>query len=147
VWPAREPAPTLDRSGVFSRSLVSIPHALALARQEWSPDVLLQDLRYALRRLYSNPGFVLVAVLTIAIGVGANTAIFSVINSTLINPLPYPDADRIVYLWQLLADDFMVSPGGAEIRAWREQATSFEEMEVWATEHLTLTGEGEPANL
>jgi putative ABC transport system permease protein len=135
-------------SGVLSRSLSSIPHATALARQEWTPDMLLQDVRYAVRRLSSNPGFVLVAVLTIAIGVGANTAIFSVINSTLINPLPYPDADRIVYLWSLFpVSDFMVTPGGDDIRAWREQMTSFEEMEVWATKHVTLTGEGEPVDL
>ena len=136
------------RAGVFSRSLGSIPHATTLARQEWTPDMLLQDIRYAVRRLSGNPGFVLIAVLTIAIGVGANTAIFSVINSTLINPLPYPDADRIVYLWSRIpVSDYMVTPGGDEIRAWREQTTSFEEMEVWATKHVTLTGEGEPVDL
>jgi len=152
LWKARssQTAATNDHapSGVFSRSLSSIPHATALARQEWTPDMLVQDIWYAVRRLSGNPGFVLIAVLTIAIGVGANTAIFSVINSTLINPLPYPDANRIVYLWSLIpASDFMVTPGGEDVRAWREQMTSFEEMEVWATKHVTLTGEGEPVDL
>jgi len=153
LWNARSSQTALaddpGRSGVMSYSLSSIPHATALARQEWTPDMVLQDVRYALRRLSSNPGFVLVAVLTIAIGVGANTAIFSVINSTIINPLPYPDADRIVYLWRLLDDvsDYMVTPGGEDIRVWRQQMTSFEEMEVWATKHVTLTGEGEPTDL
>ena len=68
------------------------------------------DLRYALRRLRTNPGFVFVAVITIGIGVGANTAIFSVVSSTLINPLTFRDADRIVYLWRDSGNGFAVTP-------------------------------------
>src|SRR5579871_4609936 len=61
---------------------------------------LIQDVRYGLRNLARSPGFVLVAMLTLALGIGANTTIFTIINNTLLKPLPFPDASRVVLVWE-----------------------------------------------
>ena len=68
-------------------------------------DTVIQDLRYALRTLARNSGFSSVIVLTLALGIGANTAIFSIVNGVLLKPLPYPDPDRLLMLWETSLTD------------------------------------------
>jgi putative ABC transport system permease protein len=111
-------------------------------------ETLAQDIRYGARMLAKHKAFTSVAVITLALGIGANTAIFSVVNELLLRPLPYRDADRIVTVWE-------VSPGGrhqnstsrANFRAWRQQTTSFNYMSVFSDQRLNLTGTGDPEEL
>jgi putative ABC transport system permease protein len=86
----------------------------------------VQDLRYALRTLLKSPGFTAVTVLTLAIGIGANVALFSVIDSLLLRPLPYPDADRIVTLWSTQPDGSRTNVSPADFLDYREQNRVFE---------------------
>ncbi|HWP41870.1 MAG TPA: ABC transporter permease, partial [Blastocatellia bacterium] len=107
---------------------------------------LLQGLRFGARLLLKKPGFTLAAALTLALGIGANTAIFSVVNAVLLRPLPYRDADRIMTLWQVETGDSAtreeVSP--ANFLDWREQNRSFEHMALIEPFGHSLTGSGEP---
>jgi putative ABC transport system permease protein len=108
---------------------------------------LLQDMRYGIRALGKNPGFTAVAVLTLALGIGANTAIFSVVESVLLRPLPYPQPDSLVHIWNTYLPQIPqigLSPG--DYADWREQNASFSEMGgyVRITQGFNLTGEGEP---
>jgi len=107
---------------------------------------LWQDLRYGARMLMKNPGFTLVAVITLALGIGANTAIFSVVNRVLLFRLPYKDAGRLVMVWgsnpQQGADIDLVSP--ADLADWRTQNTMFEDLAATSDAQFNLTGMGEP---
>src|ERR671912_84343 len=109
-------------------------------------NTLLQDLRYGLRVLLKRPGFTLVTVLTLAVGVGATTAIFSVVNGTLLRPLPYRDAERVMTLWQndLKAGKDHDDASPANFADWRERSESFEEMAALEPYGHNLTGQGEP---
>src|ERR1700757_3128659 len=104
------------------------------------------DLQYGWRMLRRSPGFSLVAILTLAIGIGANAAMFSVINTVLLRPLPFPDAQRIVFVWDTDPNRNVTrgvaSP--AEFLDWRDQNHSFEELSAWRTWFYTLTGTSEP---
>lgn len=107
---------------------------------------LLMDLRYALRILAKNPGFTVIAVLTLALGIGANTAIFSVVNAVLLKPLPYKDADRLMTVWsQNLPKGFTTDLVSApDLADWRAQARAFDEMAASTDAMYTMTGQGEP---
>ncbi|MDQ2840301.1 MAG: ABC transporter permease, partial [Acidobacteriota bacterium] len=89
-------------------------------------DTFIQDLRYAIRTLTKNPGFSVVAVLTLALGIGANSSMFTVVNSVLLEPLPYPEPERILTLWERQPSDGTVAP--ANFVDWREQSHSFAKM-------------------
>jgi len=108
---------------------------------------LMQDVRYAFRTLVKSPGFTLIAVLTLALAIGANTAIFSVVENVLLRPLPYPEPQRLVEIFNTYFPQVPrggLSPG--DYADWREQAKSFSQMEAYAqvSQGLNLTGEGEP---
>ncbi|HLL74218.1 MAG TPA: ABC transporter permease [Pyrinomonadaceae bacterium] len=107
---------------------------------------LLLDLRYGLRVLLRRPGFAFVTILTLALGVGANTAIFSVVNGALLRPLPYRDAERVMTLWQndIKAGKERDDASPANFIDWRERAESFEEMAALEPFGHNLTGQGEP---
>ena len=98
----------------------------------WLED-LIQDVRFGARQLGKNPGFTAVAVLTLALGIGANTAIFSVVNAVLLRPLPYPDADRLMTLWERSprrgVEQERVS--GPDFIEWRAQSRSFQDIGFW----------------
>jgi predicted permease len=107
---------------------------------------LIQDLRYGARMLIKKPAFTLIAVLTIALGIGANTAIFSVVYAVLLRPLPYPQADRLALLWTRLEkigleQNWISEP---EVLDFREQSQQFESFGVVNGTSFILTGAGEP---
>ena len=106
---------------------------------------MLQDLRYAARALRKSPGFTLVAALTLALGVGANTAIFSVVNAVMLRPLPFAEPDRLVRIWESNVErgwpTFAVSH--PNFLDWRAQADSFESLAAINNAGFTLTSNGE----
>jgi len=103
---------------------------------------LLQDLRYALRLLARAPGFSAVAVLTLALGIGANSAVFSLVDAVLLRPLSYPQPERLVWLWESNpAQKLLIMPASpANFADWREQSRSFDIVAAWRDLSLTLTG-------
>ncbi len=116
----------------------------------WTPvERLLQDIRYAVRQLRKNPGFAGVAILTLAIGIGANTAIFSVMDAVLLRPLPYPDANRLIRIWQSGPGLFEGHLGAAppEFTAYRDRTRAFSSVAGYQPETLDLTNEGEPEHI
>ena len=109
---------------------------------------MLNDFRYALRQLIKAPSFTFVAILTLALGIGACTAIFSVVNTVLLRPLDYPDADRLVIIRETQLPkfpEFSVSP--PNFIDWQKQTKSYEHLVAATSASLNLTGEGEPQRL
>src|SRR5258707_6586534 len=96
-------------------------------------DNLLGDIRYALRNLIKRPGFTLIAVITLALGIGANSAIFSAINALLLKPLPFPDLDRVVAIWDKVPTRGVVhnEVAMANYLDWRAQSQSFEQLALY----------------
>src|SRR5215467_148794 len=118
-------------------------------------DALSLDVRYALRMLLKRPGFLAVAVLTLALGAGANTAMFSVVNTVLLSPLPYPDDGRIVRIVQNRPG--ASTPGGFpsrlaamstdDLQEWRARSQTLSQMAAYGPAGLTMTGGEEPVRL
>jgi putative ABC transport system permease protein len=111
----------------------------------WSD--LRQDSWYAVRALWRSPGFTATAVLTLALGIGANTAIFSVVNAVLLRPLPYPESERLVWLSERHPNFPEMSIAYPNFSDWRTQQTVFEHVGVYNSGSYNLTDNGEPMRL
>jgi len=108
-------------------------------------ETLLQDLRYGARMLMKNPGFTLIAVFTLALGIGSITTVFSIVNGYLLRPLPFPDSERLVMIDEISAQRGPM--GGisfANLLDWREQNQVFTGIASWGGGDYTLTGDGDP---
>src|SRR5262249_8122888 len=111
-------------------------------------DSLIQDIRYGARILRKNPGFTVVAVLTLGLGIGANTAIFTVINSVLLNPLPYRDPEGLVVMWERTPQLPSMMVSYPDYLDWKAQNHVFEEIAVFNRyQSFNLTGRGRPERI
>jgi putative ABC transport system permease protein len=110
-------------------------------------NTLLQDLRYGARMLLKHPAVSIIAIITLALGIGANTAIFSVVNAVLLRPLTYKDPERLVSLWENVPVHGRWRASPANFLDWKKQNTLFEDMAAYGGSSLTLTGDGEPEQL
>jgi putative ABC transport system permease protein len=129
---------------LLARTAGSLPDALEMRRQEGGADMLDHELKYALRGLLKHRGFTLVAALTLALGIGANSAIFSIVEAVLLRPLPFPEPERLVTIWHhyRTLDRASVSP--PNFLDYRSQNSTLDGMAAVATGNFNLAGEPEP---
>ena len=128
------------------RAMADDVNAVRSRRSRLRPELIAADVRYAFRTLRRNPGFAIVVLLTLALGIGANAAIFSVVNGVLLRPLPFRDADRLMVIWGDLKrpglNDIPASAG--EYVDYRDRSHAFEQVAAYDTVGFNLTGGGEP---
>jgi predicted permease len=105
---------------------------------------LWQDLRYGFRTLRKSPGFTAIAILALGLGVGANTAIFSVVNGVLLRPLSYPDPSRLLMIWETTAEFSQASVAYPNYLDWRRNSRSFTDMGAHRSADFNFTGSGQP---
>src|SRR5258706_6460949 len=105
---------------------------------------LLQDLRYAIRTFIRQPAFMLLALLTLALGIGATTAIFGIVNAVLLRPLPYQDPDRVVMLWSHWTNWTRTWVSQPELVDYQQEARSLEHVAAFDSTSFNLTGGDEP---
>src|SRR5262245_15631001 len=112
-------------------------------------EALRQDSHYGVRAMRKSPGFTIVATLTLALGIGANTAIFSVVDAVILRPLPYPEPSRLVQLWGNVKRAKVERRGASypDYVDWRDQSRSFEAMAAFVDGDLTIAGTGEPERI
>jgi putative ABC transport system permease protein len=108
---------------------------------------LAQDVRYGIRTLRRSPGFTAVAIMTLALGIGANSAIFSFVDGAMLRPLPYPDADRIVQVWEKPPRGLRNVISALNYLDWKSSSTVFDSLAAATGSPMTLSGEGEPVVL
>jgi predicted permease len=117
-------------------------------RGVFNMETLLQDVRYGLRQLRRNPGFALVAALTLALGIGANTAIFSVVNAVVLRPLPYAHSDRLVWITESIPAFKAEIASGADYVDWKDQNRTLDRIAAYdPSSEFNLTGRGTPARV
>jgi putative ABC transport system permease protein len=111
-------------------------------------DLWWNDVRFAWRNVVKRPGFAVLVIMTLALGIGVNSAVFALIDAVLLRPLPYPQPERLVFIWETLPahEVFELQPTPADYAAWSE-AHSFQSIALVATDHFTVTGDGEPERL
>jgi len=127
---------------LLRRSAGALPHALWHLREAWRWDSFSQDFRQAVRGLAHRPGFVFTASITLAAGIGAATALFSVIEAVLLRPLPYPEPERLVYLFEVQEDaSERHGPAPANVLDWRRESRTLSEIAAWWIASTTLLGD------
>lgn len=108
---------------------------------------LFNDCRYGIRKMLKNPGFTAIALITLALGIGANTAIFSIVYSVLLKSLPYKEPDKVVSINKIASEGDLPGIAAYEYLDWKEQNTSFEQIAAFSSDNFNLTGIGEPARI
>jgi putative ABC transport system permease protein len=135
---------TRDALRLLRRSAGALPHALWHLREAWRWDSFSQDFRQAVRGLAHRPGFVVAASITFAAGIGAATALFSVLQAVLLRPLPYPEPDRLVYLFEVQEGAGQRhGPAPANVLDWRRESRALSQVAAWWIESTTLLGDSE----
>src|SRR5262245_32510898 len=133
-----------NKLDLVRRSTSAFWDALWMQTYRWE-DAMIQDLRFGFRMLFKNPGFTSIAVLTLALGIGANTAIFSAVNALILRPLPYPDSEQLVWVEEVSKKtNISQSAWGGHFLAWQEQSETLEGIAAIDGGTRTLTGAGEP---
>src|ERR1700723_3912021 len=113
---------------------------------EETMNTLLQDIRHSLRLLTKNPGFAMVAVITLVLGIGANTAIFSVIYAVLLAPMPYPNPDQLVMVWsKIQGGNNSVSAG--DYLDWKRQNKTFQDINAWSGASFNFATPAQPEQI
>src|SRR5437868_8714727 len=112
-------------------------------------ETLIQDIRYGIRGLIKRPSFTAIAVVTLALGIGANTAIFSLVNVVLLKPFTFPNANRLVMAWEDASRIGFprADPAPGTFNDWRQQQSAFEDMAALDPKSFNLTGDGEPEKI
>jgi len=149
AWPSRADPGWRTRGTVALKAAGSIADAWYLFRQQWSLDMVMQDVRYALRLVRQRPGYAALVILMLAIGIGANTAVFGVIDGVLLRPLPFKDPSSLVMVWENDRVDrkprYPVAP--ANYHDWTDQTRTIQPMAAFIQGTMNLTGVGEPVRL
>lgn len=142
-----EPGPGNERSTSNHFLVASMEGKVSSYGRRLCMFILLQDLRYTLRQLAKSPGFALTAVLTLALGIGANTAIFSFVDAALLKPLPYPHPEQIVSVWEKPPEGVTNFISTMNFLDWEQQNHCFQFLSAVARDTVTLTGSDSPQEL